>query len=65
MASSPLLYYLRLPAANLVDCNVWEYMAFGTLYSSWLTLIHSEYAHPWDVPFFRYDLQCIVKSLLD
>lgn len=34
--------------ANCVHCNVWSYMVFGTLYSSWLTLIHSEYTHPWD-----------------
>mmetsp|Transcript_23159 Transcript_23159/g.49321 ORF Transcript_23159/g.49321 Transcript_23159/m.49321 type:complete len:360 (-) Transcript_23159:45-1124(-) len=34
--------------ANLVHCNVWSYMAFGTLYANWLTLIHSEYAFPWD-----------------
>jgi len=34
--------------ANAVHCNVWSYMAFGTLYSSWLTLIHAEYTHPWD-----------------
>ncbi|XRB16059.1 alternative squalene epoxidase [Pseudoscourfieldia marina] len=34
--------------ANLVHCNVWSYMAFGTIYSSMLTLIHSEYVHPWD-----------------
>lgn len=38
--------------ANLVHCNVWSYMVFGTMYSSWLTLIHSEYSHPWD-PLFR------------
>lgn len=38
--------------AHLVHCNVWSYMAFGTIYSSWLTLIHSEYSHPWD-PLFR------------
>ena len=23
-------------------------MAFGSLYANWLTLIHSEYKHPWD-----------------
>lgn len=34
--------------ANLVDCNVWSYMAFGSLYANWLTLIHSEYTFPWD-----------------
>ena len=38
--------------ANVVHCNVWTYMAFGTAYSSWLTLIHSEYVFPWD-PYFR------------
>lgn len=38
--------------ALLVPANVWSYMAFGTIYSSWLTLIHAEYSHPWD-PFFR------------
>lgn len=38
--------------ANIVHCNVWSYMAFGTIYSSYLTLIHSEYSHPWD-PYFR------------
>lgn len=34
--------------ANLVHCNVWSYMAFGSLYANWLTLIHSEYTFPWD-----------------
>lgn len=34
--------------ARLVNANVWSYMAFGSLYANWLTLIHSEYAHPWD-----------------
>jgi len=34
--------------ANLVNCNVWSYMAFGSLYANWLTLIHSEYTFPWD-----------------
>ena len=34
--------------ARLVDANVWSYMAFGSLYSCWLTLIHSEYVNPWD-----------------
>eukprot|EP00041_Stephanoeca_diplocostata_P012388 m.207680 g.207680 ORF g.207680 m.207680 type:complete len:320 (-) comp18936_c0_seq1:1742-2701(-) len=34
--------------ANLVHCNVWTYMAFGSLYANWLTLIHSEYTHPWE-----------------
>lgn len=34
--------------ARLVNANVWSYMAFGSLYANWLTLIHSEYAHSWD-----------------
>ncbi len=35
--------------ANLVrDCNVWTYMAFGSMYANWLVLIHSEYTFPWD-----------------
>jgi sterol desaturase/sphingolipid hydroxylase (fatty acid hydroxylase superfamily) len=34
--------------ARLVNANVWTYMAFGSLYANWLTLIHCEYAHPWD-----------------
>ena len=35
--------------ANIVrTCNVWTYMAFGSSYACWLTLIHSEYAFPWD-----------------
>lgn len=38
--------------ARLVHCNVWSYMAFGSLYANWLTLIHAEYSHPWD-PLFR------------
>jgi len=38
--------------AQLVHCNVWSYMTFGAVFSSWLTLIHSEIQHPWD-PLFR------------
>ena len=34
--------------ANLIHTNTWTYMAFGTIYSSYLMLIHSEYKHPWD-----------------
>jgi sterol desaturase/sphingolipid hydroxylase (fatty acid hydroxylase superfamily) len=39
--------------ANLVHCNVWSYMAFGSAYANWLTLIHSEYTFPWDGIFHR------------
>ncbi|KAK3263510.1 hypothetical protein CYMTET_27685 [Cymbomonas tetramitiformis] len=38
-------------SANVVHCNVWSYMAFGTIYSGYLTMIHSEYTHPWDSAF--------------
>ncbi|EGD79660.1 hypothetical protein PTSG_10510 [Salpingoeca rosetta] len=34
--------------ANIVHCNVWSYMAFGTIYANYLTLIHSEFPNPWD-----------------
>lgn len=34
--------------ARLVNANVWSYMAFGSLYANWLTMIHAEYSHPWD-----------------
>ena len=37
--------------ARCVDANVWSYMAFGSLYANWLTLIHAEYKHPWDSAF--------------
>lgn len=37
--------------ANIVPANVWSYMTFGALYANWLTLIHSEFAHPWDLAF--------------
>jgi len=38
--------------AQLLHANVWEYMLFGSLWSAWLCLIHSEVHHPWD-PLFR------------
>jgi sterol desaturase/sphingolipid hydroxylase (fatty acid hydroxylase superfamily) len=34
--------------AQVVHCNVWSYMTFGTLFANYLVLIHSEYSHPWD-----------------
>ena len=37
---------------RLVPANGWSYMVFGSIYANGLTLIHSEYAHPWD-PLFR------------
>ena len=38
--------------SRIIHTNVWSYAAFGTIYSSWLMLIHSEYRHPWD-PLFE------------
>mmetsp|Transcript_1282 Transcript_1282/g.2079 ORF Transcript_1282/g.2079 Transcript_1282/m.2079 type:complete len:295 (+) Transcript_1282:102-986(+) len=42
-----------LLTARLVNANVWSYMTFGSLYANWLTMIHSEYVHPWD-KYFRF-----------
>lgn len=43
--------------ANIIrGCNVWTYMAFGSMYANWLTMIHSEYALPWDGVFRRLGL---------
>ena len=42
--------------AWLVRANVWSYMAFGSLYANWLTLIHSEHHHRWDALFERLGL---------
>lgn len=41
-----------LITAQLIHASVWEYMAFGSLYSSMLCLIHTEFTNPWD-PIFR------------
>jgi sterol desaturase/sphingolipid hydroxylase (fatty acid hydroxylase superfamily) len=38
--------------AQVVHCNVWTYMLFGSVYAAFLTLIHSEFEHVWD-PFFK------------
>lgn len=43
---------LYLTAQLMRTVNVWTYMAFGSTYAGWLTMIHSEYAYPWD-PLFR------------
>jgi len=35
--------------AHLVrTCNVWTYMAFGSIYANWLTFIHAEVTFPWE-----------------
>jgi sterol desaturase/sphingolipid hydroxylase (fatty acid hydroxylase superfamily) len=43
-----ILLPLLATAYLLPWVNVWSYMAFGTVYSVLLCLIHSEYNHPWD-----------------
>jgi len=42
--------------ARLLHANVWEYMLFGSLWSCWLCLIHSEVHLPWDGVFRRLGL---------
>lgn len=58
MADTILMILIPLFAtANLVrDCNVWTYMAFGSMYANWLVLIHSEVSFPWDKGFRRLGL---------
>ena len=56
---SDTVFMILIPlviTANAVHCNAWSYMAFGTIYSSWLTLIHSEMTHPWDSTFRKLGL---------
>ena len=50
VADTVLMILIPLFAtAHLVrDCNVWTYMAFGSMYANWLVLIHSEFVFPWD-----------------
>ena len=49
VADTVLMILIPLFATQrLVPANSWSYMAFGSLYGSWLTLIHSEWVHPWD-----------------
>lgn len=43
-----ILIPLYITAQITRTCNVWTYMAFGSFYANWLTLIHSEYPLPWD-----------------
>jgi sterol desaturase/sphingolipid hydroxylase (fatty acid hydroxylase superfamily) len=38
--------------SRIVHTNIWSYMTFGTIYANMLTLIHSEFSHPWD-PYAR------------
>jgi sterol desaturase/sphingolipid hydroxylase (fatty acid hydroxylase superfamily) len=34
--------------SHIIHTNTESYIVFGTIYSSWLTLIHSEFVHIWD-----------------
>lgn len=44
---------LYLTSQTLRNVNTLEYIIFGTIYSSYFMLIHSEYSHPWDKIFRR------------
>lgn len=51
-----ILLPLFVTAHVVRDCNVWTYMAFGSSYANWLTLIHSEVTFPWEPMFRRFGL---------
>lgn len=51
-----ILIPLYCTAMIVRTANVWTYMAFGSLYANWLTMIHSEYAFPWDRLFRTFGL---------
>ena len=38
---------------QIIKCNLWTFIAFGTIYSNTLTLIHSREKHNWE-DIFRY-----------
>ena len=46
-----ILLPLFVTAHVVRDCNVWTYMAFGSIYANWLTLIHSETTFVWERTF--------------
>ena len=41
---------------HIVRANYWTLTCFGSIYSCWLTIIHTEYSHPWDLFFHRLGL---------
>mmetsp|Transcript_19355 Transcript_19355/g.33214 ORF Transcript_19355/g.33214 Transcript_19355/m.33214 type:complete len:401 (-) Transcript_19355:168-1370(-) len=51
-----ILFPLFCTAHIVRKCNVWTYMAFGSTYANWLTLIHSEVIFPWERMFRRLGL---------
>lgn len=40
--------------AHLVPATASSYIVFGSIYASWLALIHAEYDHAWDFAFARF-----------
>lgn len=42
--------------SNFIKLNGWSYIISGCIYSSWLTLIHSQFSHPWDSIFHKFSL---------
>jgi len=51
-----ILTPLFITAHVVRTCNIWTYMAFGSSYANWLTLIHSEVTFPWETAFRRLGL---------
>lgn len=47
---------MMLTAYLVPNCNIWTYMTFGSTYFGWQSLVHSEYAFPWDGIFQRLGL---------
>jgi hypothetical protein len=48
------LFMILVPlvvTAQVLHVECWSYIAFGTIYSTWLCLIHAEWRHPWDKAF--------------
>lgn len=51
-----ILLPLFVTAHVVRDCNVWTYMAFGSIYANWLTIIHSETTFCWERTFRKLGL---------
>jgi len=51
-----ILLPLFITAHIFRNANVWTYMAFGSIYANWLTLIHAEVGMPWDYVFRKLGL---------
>lgn len=59
--SCMILIPLVVTSQVVRNANTWSYMAFGTIYSSWLVLIHSERDHFWE-PWFQ---KCLIGTSHD